>query len=110
MSRMGICGKAAIVTGAGRGIGAAVATALAALGPTIAAVARAVDRNCEHVEPVAAALMTGRSHDEGGHPAAQARHPRRHRRRGRVPASRAGRSYHHVRPVRQRRRHPARLT
>ncbi|MGP4017123.1 2,3-dihydro-2,3-dihydroxybenzoate dehydrogenase [Saccharopolyspora sp. 5N708] len=52
MNRTGIGGKVAIVTGAGQGIGAAVTTAFAELGATVAA----VDRNGEQVETVAAAL------------------------------------------------------
>ncbi|MEU5850700.1 2,3-dihydro-2,3-dihydroxybenzoate dehydrogenase [Saccharopolyspora shandongensis] len=57
MNRTGIGGKVAIVTGAGQGIGAAVTTALAGLGATVAA----VDRNGEQAEAVAAEL-TGRGH------------------------------------------------
>ncbi|MGW5646286.1 2,3-dihydro-2,3-dihydroxybenzoate dehydrogenase [Saccharopolyspora sp. NPDC003752] len=57
MNRTGIGGKVAIVTGAGQGIGAAVTTALAELGATVAA----VDRNGEQAEAVAAEL-TGRGH------------------------------------------------
>ncbi|MFC7340109.1 2,3-dihydro-2,3-dihydroxybenzoate dehydrogenase [Saccharopolyspora griseoalba] len=52
MNRTGISGKVAIVTGAGQGIGAEVAAALAELGAEVAA----VDRNGEQVETVAARL------------------------------------------------------
>lgn len=57
MNRTGISGKVAIVTGAGQGIGAEVATALADSGAEVAA----MDRNGERVETLAAQL-TAKGH------------------------------------------------
>ena len=87
----------ALVTGAGRGIGRAIATRLAAMGAPVCLTARSKDE----LEETAATISRG-----GGE---ALRHPLRHHRggrdRGRGRASRGG-ARRHRRPRQQRRRRP----